>query len=309
MTASLTTRPFAGRFDLPALAALIAAMPDATRHVVDYPWRVNSPSMEHPDNACCWLDADSRLVGFAAWQVPWAALDFYILPGPTAAGVADDLFAWAAQRFRALDVERGHPLPYWAEARDDDTERLALLAHHGCTLDDDYRYVQLERPLDDTLPDRTVPAGYAIRPLAAETEVEAYVALHRAAFASDSMTAAWRRRTVSAPEYVPDLDLVATGPDGHLAGFCVCWLNPARRVGQIEPTGVHPDARGQGLSRALLCEAFRRLRAYGAERALVETNDDRGPALAAYDAVGFRSQHVALRKGWWMTPPDTLNIS
>jgi hypothetical protein len=52
-----------------------------------------------------------------------------------------------------------------------------------------------------------------------------------------------------------------------------------------------------------MCEAFRRLRARGAERALVETNDDRGPALAAYHAVGFRSQHVALRKGRWIIHP------
>jgi ribosomal protein S18 acetylase RimI-like enzyme len=250
------------------------------------------------------VDEQDRIVGFAAWQRYWAALDFAILPSPHIAAVEQAIFAWAEGRFRALDAERGRPLPYWAEARTDDAERLALLARHGYTLDDDFHYVQLVRPLEGALPGGPLPAGYTIRPLAGEAETEAYAALHRAAFASDSMTAAWRRRTLQAPEYRPELDLVAVAPDGRLVGFCVCWLSPARRAGQIEPTGVLPTARGLGLSRALLCEAFYRLRACGAERALVETNNDRGPALAAYQRAGFRTAQVARRKGRWMTPPE-----
>lgn len=307
MTATPRMRPFAGAADLPALAALLGAMPRSTRHVVDYPWRMSAPnhyaSATGSDDARCWVDDAGRFVGFAAWQRYWAALDFAILPGSAAAVVEEALFAWAAQRFRALDAARGHPLPYWGEAREDDAERLAQLARHGYTLDDDFEYVQFARPLDGALPDGPLPPGHTIRPLAGEAEVEAYAALHRAAFASDSMTAEWRRRTLQAPEYRSELDLVAVAPDGRLAGFCVCWLNSARCVGQVEPMGVHPEARGLGLSRALLCEAFRRLRAHGAERALVETDDDRGPALAAYQAVGFRAEHTIRRKGGWLTPP------
>jgi ribosomal protein S18 acetylase RimI-like enzyme len=301
---TLIDRPFAGARDLPALAALIAAMPAATRHVVDYPWRASAPTLYRPDDARCWVDGEGRFAGFAAWQSYWAALDFYILPGPNAAAVEEGIFAWAEQRFRSLDAERGRPLPYWGEARDDDGERLALLERHGFALDDDFHYVQFQHPLDGVLPDGPLPAGYSIRPLGGESEVEAYVALHRAAFASESMTVEWRLRTLAAPEYVADLDLVVEAPDGRLVAFCVCWLNLARGVGQIEPTGVHPDARGLGLSRAGMCEAFRRLRACGAARALVETDDDRGPALAAYQAVGFRPEHTALRKGRWVSPHD-----
>ncbi len=295
----ITTRPYAGDADLPLIADLIRAAPPASRHLVDYPWRLSSPALQSPPDHRLWAAPDGTLVGFAAWQVWWATLDLYVRPGPYRQEVEETIFAWAAGRFRALDAERGHPLPYWAEAREDDAERLMLLARHGYTLDDDYGYVLMSRPLDEPLTRPTMPAGYIIRPLAGAAEVNAYVALHRRAFASDSMTAPWRARTLVMPQYRPALDLVAVAPDGQLAGFCVGWLAAERRAAQIEPLGVDPACQGRGLARALLLEMLRRFKDHGAEQALVETESSRTSARRAYAAVGFRPLHRALRKGRW----------
>jgi ribosomal protein S18 acetylase RimI-like enzyme len=282
---------------LPSVAELVGVVLPTSRHLVDLPWRLSSPAGETGRDVMLWFDEGGRIVGFAAWQVWWAALDFFVRPGPRCEEVEAAIFAWAPARFLELDAARGRPLPYWAEAREDDVDRLALLACHGYTLDDDYAYVLLERPLDSPIPLPALPDGFSIRPLAGAGEVAAYAALHRRAFDSTSMTPEWRARTLRMPQYQLDLDLVAVAPDGRLAGFCVGWLASERGVGQIEPHGVDPEFRGLGLSRALMLEFFARLRACGATRAWVETESTRTSALAAYEAVGFRVAHRSVRKG------------
>ena len=134
----LTRRPYVGKVDLPAVLDLIRAAPPLSRHLIDFPWRLCSPTLHTPADAAVWAEPDGTLLGFAAWQSPWAALDFYVRPGHYRQEVEVGIFDWASERFRALDIERGHPLPYWAEATEHDSERLALLADHGYTLDAEY---------------------------------------------------------------------------------------------------------------------------------------------------------------------------
>jgi mycothiol synthase len=295
----LARRAFAGAADVPLIAELARVVPGASRHLIDWPWRLSSSAGETGRDVMLWFDDGGRIVGFAAWQVWWAVLDFFARPGPWQGAVEEAIFAWAPTRFRELDAERGRPLPYWAEAREDDADRLALLERQGYGLDDDYAYVLLERPLEGPLTAPALPEGFGIRPLAGEGEVAAYAELHRRAFDSTSMTPEWRARTLRMPGYRADLDLVAVAPDGRLAGFCVGWLDAERGVGQIEPHGVDPDFRGLGLSRALMLDYLARLRECGATRAWVETEDSREGALASYEAVGFRRSHHSVRKGRW----------
>jgi len=302
---SVMPRPYAGEADLPLIAELIRSVPPTGRHLVDFPWRMCAPTLDPLLDARLWT-VDGVAVGFAAWRIWWAALDFYVRPGPSQAEVEAEIFAWAPQRFRELDAVRGQPLPYWVEARDDNPEGLALLARHGYTLDHDYAYVMLSRDLAAPLPRPDPPPGFTIRPLAGTSETDAYVALHRRAFASTSMTAEWRTRALRMPQYDPELDLVAVAPNGQLAGFCVGWAAPERRLAQIEPLGIDPEIQGKGLGRALLLEMLARFQAHGAEYAQVETETTRFPALRAYQAVGLQPIYRSLRKGQWFTRHDGL---
>jgi ribosomal protein S18 acetylase RimI-like enzyme len=163
--------------------------------------------------------------------------------------------------------------------------------------EDSWSKVLLHRPADMPVPDYSLPAGFTIRPLAGENEVEAYVRLHRAAFESKNMTVDWRRRTLCCPEYRADLDLVVVAPDGRLAGFCVCWLDidsKGRPSGQIEPLGVHKGFRHLGLGRVLVSEGLRRLSLHGVQSVYVETDQHRNAALGLYEEVGFRPIHQIL---------------
>ncbi|HEX2346819.1 MAG TPA: GNAT family N-acetyltransferase [Ktedonobacterales bacterium] len=307
---SITIHAYRGEDDLPRLLDLINAMPLACRHVIDLPWRVSSPAICEGRDAAYWQDDEGQVVGFAAWQYYWAALDFFIRPGlpdPTRESVEAALFAWAEQRFRERDAKRGSPLPYAVEYRDDDLERRRLVEAHGFTLDDDEDgYVGFEHPLRDLAPVPALPAGFALRPLDGEREAAAYAELHRAAFQSDSMTTEWRARTIRAPQHRADLDLVIAANDGSLAAFCVGWYAPTRRVAQIEPMGVHPRYTRLGLGRVLLLELLRRFRAVGAESAIVQTNLGRAPARAAYQSVGFQEAHRIRRLKKWADTASTM---
>ena len=302
---ALTTRHVDLGADLPAIADLIATLPETTRHRIDLPWRLSSPTLLSSKDVRLWEAPDGSLAGFAAWQVWWATLDIYVRPGRYQQEVERAIFDWAAGRFRVLDAERGRPLPYWMEAREDDTTRLALLDRQGYTLDGDHAYVMMQRPLQDPLPDPHLPPGFAIRPLAGLGEVEAYAAVHRRAFQSTSMTADWRARTLRMPQYRPELDLVAVAPDGRIAGFCVGWLAADGGAAQIEPLGVDPDFKERGLGTALLLAMFQRFKATGAKHAFVETESTRLPARHTYEAAGFRPLYQSVRKGQWFSerPP------
>jgi mycothiol synthase len=285
-------RPYVGETDFVRVDALMRTTPATTPHIFDFPWRFSSPTSQTGRDIYVWQD-DTRggeLLAFAAWQRYWSLLDFTVLPGPWQAEIESQLFAWAELHFQTLNRENGNTYPYWVEFRDDDVERKALATRYGYTIENKTPYVFLERSLVDALPESGLPDGFTFRSLRSD-EAEAYTALHRAAFESTSMTADWRTRTLSAPRHSYDFDIVAAAPDGTLAGFCVAWFDELRRVGQIEPMGVHPAFHHMGLARALLLEMFRRFQQHGAQTIHVETEDDRGPARAAYESVGFRVVH------------------
>lgn len=276
------------RSDDRRIAELVGTQPDRARHVVDLAWRLSSPAAQSGANAYLWQDPAGRAVGFVAWQPNWAALDFYVRPGRCRRAVEAAVFGWAERRYAELDAERGEPLPYWVEYRDDDEDRRRLGTGYGYRLREQ-RYLQFTRELREPLAEPAVPAGFAVRSLAGASEAEEYALLHRAAFGTEAMTARWRARTLLMPQYRQALDLVAVAPDRTLAGFCVGWLDATRRLGQIEPVGVHPRYQGRGLGRALLAEILRRFAGSGAERVIVET--DSPAARRAYESVGFRAGH------------------
>ena len=303
-------RPYRGQLaDDLLIADLLEAQPEHARHLADQPWRLSSPDAQSGRYARLWQETGGQLAGFAAWQAPWAALDLYVRDGPHRRVVVDAIFGWADSLFRELDDERGYALPYWLECRTDDRATAALATARGFTLSEP-RYACLERPLAGArhfpsgAASSRLPPGFGLRELAGPSESGAYAALHRAAFGSQSMTGQWRARTLRMPQYRRDLDLVAVAPDGTLAGFCVGWLDAARRAGHVEPLGIRPGCTGIGLAQALLTELSSRLTAIGAERVCVEAGQANAAALRSYAAAGFRVTHTVRALGRTLQPPD-----
>lgn len=93
--------------------------------------------------------------------------------------------------------------------------------------------------------------------------------------------------------------------DGALAGFLVAavivdtgtYLPPETRTfGWISDLWVEPQARGNGIGRALIAAAEARLRAAGIGRVELAAVVGNADALALYERLGYRRYEVSLSK-------------
>lgn len=274
------------------------ASPGTALHVADLPWRLASPSACTPAQTQLWKSSDGTVLAWAVLQIPWHCLDYEIRPDIRSDELEASILDWAVTRLNAEALRRGEPLPFYVSARQSDSSRVAAIERAGFSLDE-WSYVHMVCGLSTSIPDAQLPKDFRIRPLAGEGEVEAYVAAHRAAFDSTNMTVDWRRATLRDPHYVPDLDLVAVGPDGGIVAFCVCWITPpladltGGSVAQIEPLGVLPEYQRLGLGRALLVEALRRAKEMGALHIEVDAESYNEASQRAYESVGFRPVYEA----------------
>ena len=240
-----------------------------------------------------------ELVGIGWFEEP-DSLAFQVAPHKlNDEALAEAMLAWGIHRAREHCADSGGVLR--VNARSSFPEQLALLSRHGFAREtrtplrlverrgyppDGYYMVLFRRDLRD-LPAPEPQPGWVVRPVGGEDEWSERVELHRTVWAPSRITLEAYRRLRAAPVYRPDLDFVAVAPDGRLAAYCICWLDPLTRVAEFEPVGTHPDFRGRGVGHLLLLEAFRRLRAAGAETATVPTNSVNVPAARLYESAGF----------------------
>jgi mycothiol synthase len=290
----MNQRPFSGETDIQRMIALSQVRPDDNVHVIDLPYRLSSWSLDDPDNVALWADSHGQLLAWAIMQTPFWTIDYVIHPGVEQT-LHRQILSWADGRARqSLNKPAGRP-SWYVTAFTDQTERIrdleaAGFANQADVGQDSWTKVLMRRQAGRLVTEGTLPAGFTIRPLAGENEIDGYVDLHCEVFESKNMTAGWRARTLLSPEYRPETDMVAVAPDGRLAGFCIGWFG--RRggewAGQIEPLGVRRKYRRLGLGGALLSETLRRLYKNGAEDVYVETDNYRNAALGTYEAVGFQ---------------------
>jgi ribosomal protein S18 acetylase RimI-like enzyme len=293
----ITQGALSGEKDLRAMEALARQFRTEDLHVADLPYRLSSWALDDPENVRLWTDASGNLLAWAMLCIPFDSLDFVCRP-ETETDLLPQILAWADGRSRAhpemipLGTPEGKPC-WFVNVFADQAARICLLEEAGFADQSDvgensWSKVFMQRPADLPVKEYRIPEGFVVRPLAGEGEVEAYVQLHRETFRSKNMTVDWRRRTLQHPNHVPELDLVVSAPDGRLAAFCVCWLDPVDAFGQIEPLGCHPDFRGYALGRIALAEGLRRLPAHGAKKICVETDNWRITAFRLYESMGFR---------------------
>lgn len=300
---TIKMRAYTGEADQALMRDLVEAFPGDNLHVLDLPYRFSSWSFDDPRTVGLWEDAEGRLLAWAVLQTPFWALDYAYHPDVDAQDIHRQILAWALTRAQEIKDDPGGRPIWFVNVRADQTDRMRDLEQAGFARQDTvaenpWSKVWMQCLPIDLLPGTVLPAGFQIRPLAGMSEVDAYVALHREAFGSTSMTSAWRQRTLRRPEYLPDLDLVVEAPQGTLAAFCILWLGrpgaEGGRMGQVEPLGVGEAFRHQGLGQAILREGVRRLHAHGATSVFVETDDYRDAAFRLYQSAGFQVIHNIL---------------
>jgi ribosomal protein S18 acetylase RimI-like enzyme len=294
----LTNRPYAGKADLQAMIdLLIAARP--IERITDYPSIADLHHLfgrsETIANTRLWEDGDGRLMGFAIFVGYVGALYFEILPEATHTDIAAQVIAWGMERLRNTEQESDEPLELQASCRADNAERIALLERHGFMRQERYT-LHYVRPLDEPIPEPQVPEGFAIRHVEGEHEVEALVALHRAAFDTENMTVESRLSWMRTPDYDPELDLVAVAPDGTLATYLFCSINreenalTGRKEGRTDPVATYPKFQRRGLAQALLLTGLHLLKQRGVETARMGTGSWNVAMQETARSVGFRAE-------------------
>ena len=189
----------------------------------------------------------------------------------------------------------------WAEADavtalEHDTASIEALRARGYVADESRWFDHMTRSLDD-LPEPRVHDGYALRAVRGEDELLARTESHRAAWEPSRVVPASYRAVMRAWPYRAELDWVAVAPDGTLAANCLCWLDEANRIVELEPVGTHPSHRRRGLAAAVCLAALKAAREAGADTGLVYPVNG-FPAATLYESIGFRaiSRHLTFRK-------------
>ncbi|HEU5100789.1 MAG TPA: GNAT family N-acetyltransferase [Roseiflexaceae bacterium] len=281
--------------ELAAFNALLDADPRHRHmHLVDMPFRAASTWRDRDCQVGLWKN-ESQLLAWAVFQPPWRNLDYAIAPSERGSALEQEVFAWGKQQMIAYAKHMGEPL-HGAVELFEDTPRAQRTVEHLQALGFeqlDWSIPRFELDLRCEFPDYQLPAGFRIRPLNGQQEVQEYVDLVEAVFGPNWMTGEWRRRTIAHPAYRPEIDLIAANAQDVPVGFCGCWL--WRDIGQIEPLGVHPEYRGLGLARALELAACAALQRQGARLLYVDHGSTNERAIALSLKTGFRQTNNALR--------------
>lgn len=275
---TISSRPYADDSDLHALIQLLSEQrsrnPVQRWHVGDLIWRMFYSSLFVPtQNVRLWYDESGKLLGFG-WRYSSSAVDLY----SAAVALLPEMIAWG-------QACAGDETLY-VVTLDRNAAEIALLEASRFVPEPAYA-VHLRRTLQGEIPRSMLPAGFTLRPLAGECEVEARALLHRQAFDSNAVTDKGYHNVIRAPLYQPELDLVVVAPDGRLAAFCLCWLDEVNKVGLVEPVGTHSDFRRMGLARAVMLEGLRRMQARGMQSAIIASVADNVASRTLYDGLGF----------------------
>lgn len=200
-----------------------------------------------------------------------------------------ELLDWAETRIR----QNSDPEMFvWVPSDDHDLRQLAVSRGYEPTEQYGYELVHDLGAEPDT-PD--LPRGFEIISLTPAL-TEAYVALHRAAWARPNAPSSYDRRlhdiVTAMPDFRYDLVPIVKAPDGALAAYCMSWWDPRSASVEIEPLGTHPDYRRLGLARAIVRDVARRARKLHARYVLVWGGNTNPEAKALYLSAGMQSRRV-----------------
>ncbi|MRR29285.1 hypothetical protein EG834_02880, partial [bacterium] len=252
---TLVSRGYTGSQDLQSILDLLVAVRPAALIKV-YPGIVDLHELlalpEVQANTRLWLAADGAVVAFAIVD-RYLNLLFEATPQPRSLDLEAQVVAWGEACVRRTFQAGVTSGTLDASCSGEDSERIAWLERNGF-IPQEVRTLRMIRPLDQPIAAPQLPDGFRIRPVAGDQEVEALVALHRAAFGTRNMTVPERLAMMHTPDYDAELDLVVTAPDGRLVAYCMGSISrleierSGRKEGNTDPVATHPDFQGRGLA-------------------------------------------------------------
>jgi ribosomal protein S18 acetylase RimI-like enzyme len=252
-----------------------------------------------------WRSADEQIVAFA-FVDNFNNLCFSIDPEVREEELGAQIVEWGEVYMRGRNQESGLKETLDASCDCGNSDRIRFLEQHGFNRTD-LRTLKYARSLEVSIPEVQLPAGFMIRSVLGEWEVEQLVELHRAAFGTNYMTTDYRLAMMRTASYDPELDLVLVAPGEKLAAFCICGIEVGenepseQKVGFTDPIGVHPQYQKRGLGKAILLTGLRALRQRGVERVGLGTSSENIPMQRLAESAGFQLEK---EKYWYSKEVD-----
>jgi mycothiol synthase len=153
----------------------------------------------------------------------------------------------------------------------------------------------LELPEGRSIPERSLPDGYAIREACGGDYEQAWDVVETSFLEWSDRSRQpfdkWLHHVVGRPGFESWNLRVATDASGAVVGAVIIVLagldGDDGTEGYVDKVAVRRDQRGLGLGQALLAESFATARAHGARRSRLAT-DSRTGALSLYEKVGMQ---------------------
>ena len=254
-------------------------------------WYYGDPQKIFPKSVFLW-DRDGQVIGWSL--TAYGAMDVYFLPELRGTPEAEAMYIWAEEKLTEIARKQVDDSIETIWVGEHDSVLIPHLKKRGFTREDGHQLIYNSRYLDGDLPAPTLPPGYTVRAMEGDNKAPSRARASYVAFQSKKDWAPYLQNYLNfshSPVYDPDLDVVAVSPDGEIAAFAICWLDPVNQIGHFEPVGTHPDYQRKGLGRAVLYEGMRRMRARGMRSASVCVDGDNPAGIGVYAAAGFQVVH------------------
>ncbi|HSQ25727.1 MAG TPA: GNAT family N-acetyltransferase [Anaerolineales bacterium] len=276
--------PFGGQQDLLAIQGFLKSLPNGTS-IIDFDENIQLESVQ----STLRIFRQSQEIIALAYIDDYNNLWFDTLPEfPLLDQLETEIVNWAETCMIKRNAETGQYNTLDHACSADNRHRLQLLQKHGFT-PEPVRSLKYSRSVNQQHQMVPLPEGYFIRKVNGKEEVEQLVALHRAAFCTDQMTVEYRLAMMSAPQYLPEADLVAEDAFGELVAFCVCGFEDIETgIGYTDPIGIHPVHQRKGLGSAILTAGIQKLRELGAVRVELGTSSDNIAMQRLAAKLGFQ---------------------
>ena len=233
-----------------------------------------------------WLDASGKLAAFAILCPHWEFFNLQVAPRLLFGAEHGAFLAFCERETRCLAKRLNISLNALAvEACDCEPAYSEFLEARGYQRDK-HALTITRHDLSD-LPEAKLPPGFRFH-AATASDIERLADVHNHSFADK-----WSAESYGAAFGAPHMEYewVVVAPDGRFAAFTQLWIDDVNRSLLFEPVGTHSDFRRQGIGKALMVHALRRMRAErGIERAYVGHEPPaKNPASGAlYASVGFQ---------------------
>ena len=167
---------------------------------------------------------------------------------------------------------------------------------------------QMRRSLREPLDQPVLPAGRTLRTFVPGQDEDDWLSLNGRAFAKHPEQGGWTRHDLELREQEPWFDpagFFIAEDHGAMAGFHWTKVHPPgdqdgspdpgappAAIGEVYVVGVDPAEQGSGLGRALTLAGLHYLRDLGLAQVMLYVDEDNGPAIRMYEALGFTRARV-----------------